>query len=85
MDISVYDAKTHLSRILNDVEAGSEVTITRHGRPVARIVPVRARDEREARAVRAIAEFRALRDEIDDPPTTEELVAWIRESREGRS
>jgi antitoxin (DNA-binding transcriptional repressor) of toxin-antitoxin stability system len=31
MDISVYEAKTHLSRLIADVEAGVEVTITRQG------------------------------------------------------
>jgi len=36
---TVADAKTHLSSLLNGVEAGGEVVITRRGRPVARIVP----------------------------------------------
>jgi prevent-host-death family protein len=37
--VSVYNAKTHLSRLLDAVEAGEEVVITRNGRPVARLVP----------------------------------------------
>jgi prevent-host-death family protein len=32
-------AKAHLSELINKVEAGEEVVITRHGRPVARVVP----------------------------------------------
>ena len=32
-------AKAHLSELLNTVEAGEEVLITRHGRPVAKLVP----------------------------------------------
>lgn len=32
-------AKAHLSDLINRVEAGEEVVITRHGRPVARVVP----------------------------------------------
>jgi prevent-host-death family protein len=32
------DAKAHLSALVSDAEAGSEITITRHGQPVARIV-----------------------------------------------
>jgi len=32
-------AKAHLSELLNTVESGEEVLITRHGRPVARVVP----------------------------------------------
>ena len=36
--VSVYDVKTHLSRLLDAVEAGEEVVITRNGHPVARRV-----------------------------------------------
>ena len=35
-------AKAHLSELINKVESGEEVVITRHGRPVARVVPVAA-------------------------------------------
>lgn len=36
---NVHQAKTHLSRLLTQVEAGEEVIIARAGRPVARLVP----------------------------------------------
>jgi len=39
--INVHEAKTHLSRLLARVEAGEEIVISRHGEPVARLVPVR--------------------------------------------
>ena len=35
---SVADAKSHLSALIDDVESGAEVIITRRGRPVARLV-----------------------------------------------
>jgi len=38
--VSVHEAKTHLSRLLQRVEAGEEVVISRGGDPVARIVPI---------------------------------------------
>ncbi|GIG41698.1 type II toxin-antitoxin system Phd/YefM family antitoxin [Cellulomonas phragmiteti] len=38
--VSIYDAKTHLSRLVARAEHGEETVITRHGRPVARIVPM---------------------------------------------
>ncbi len=38
--VSVHEAKTHLSRLLQRVEAGEEVVIARAGNPVARLVPV---------------------------------------------
>lgn len=37
---NVYEAKTHLSKLLERVEAGEEITIARHGRPVARLAPI---------------------------------------------
>jgi len=39
--VGVHEAKTHLSRLLEDVAAGEEVTITRRGQAVARLVPAR--------------------------------------------
>jgi len=38
--VGSYEAKTHLPRLLAEVEAGGEIVITKHGRPIARIVPV---------------------------------------------
>lgn len=35
---AAFDAKTHFSKLLDLVEAGEEVRITRHGKPVARLV-----------------------------------------------
>jgi len=35
-----FDAKTHLSALLQRVEAGEQITITKHGRAVAKLVPV---------------------------------------------
>ena len=43
--VNVHEAKTHLSRLLERVEAGEEVTLARAGRPIARIVPYRERRE----------------------------------------
>lgn len=46
--IGAYEAKTNLSRLLDEVEAGQTVTISRHGREVARLVPVlRRRDPQD--------------------------------------
>jgi prevent-host-death family protein len=41
--VGAYDAKTHLPRLLDEVEHGKSVTITKHGRAVARLVPVNSR------------------------------------------
>ncbi len=37
--VNIHEAKTHLSRLVERVEAGEEITLARAGRPVARIVP----------------------------------------------
>ena len=37
--IGLFEAKTHLSELVSRAERGDEVIITRHNRPVARIVP----------------------------------------------
>ncbi len=47
--IGAYEAKTHLSELLEKVEAGEEITITKHGAPVAKLVPVKRRASPEER------------------------------------
>lgn len=39
----MFEAKTHLSRLLQRVAAGEEIIITRRNRPIARLVPVAER------------------------------------------
>ena len=38
--VNIHQAKTHLSRILDEVAAGAEVVIAKAGKPVARLVPI---------------------------------------------
>jgi prevent-host-death family protein len=38
--VSAFDAKTHLSQLLKEAEQGRSITITKRGRPVARLVPI---------------------------------------------
>lgn len=57
-EFSVFDAKNKLSALLDEVERGSEIAITRRGKVVARLVPAAA----SANRPRAAAErLRALR------------------------
>lgn len=58
--IGVFEAKNKLSALLGKVEAGEEVTITRHGKPVARIVAIDEGLERAKRreAMQKILELR---------------------------
>jgi prevent-host-death family protein len=38
--IGAYDAKTHFAQLLDRATGGEEITITKHGTPVAKLVPV---------------------------------------------
>ena len=42
MLVGLFDAKTHLSDLIGRVEAGEDITITRHGVPVARLVSAKS-------------------------------------------
>jgi prevent-host-death family protein len=57
-EIGAFDAKTHFSELLRRVEAGETITITRHGRAIARLVPLTEveRTQRQA-AVDALKRF----------------------------
>ncbi len=73
--VGIFEAKAHFSELLDRVEHGEEVTITRHGKPVARVLPVdQARQDRAEYAVKRLTElseklsldgldWKALRDE----------------------
>ncbi len=56
--VGAYEAKTHLARLLEEVEAGATVTITKHGRPVARLVPAVAPATEPAEVIAALRDAR---------------------------
>ncbi len=65
MQISVSDAKARLTDLVRRAEAGDKIVLTRHGQPVARLVPIKAARERKSRramveAMRQAARSQAL-------------------------
>ena len=70
--VSLYEAKTRLSHLVDRAVRGDETVITRHGRPVARLVPVaRARSPRKLGSLRG-----KIRVHADfDAPLPDELLA----------
>jgi prevent-host-death family protein len=51
VEIGAFEAKNKLGMLLDRVEGGEEITITRHGKPIARLVPNAVRiDTPQARA-----------------------------------
>ena len=71
--VNVHEAKTHLSRLLEQVEAGEEVTIARNGTPVARLVPCERRGKRQFGSMKGLIEFD---DRFFDPLPEAELALW---------
>jgi prevent-host-death family protein len=58
-EIQASEAKAHLLHLLDDVERGETLIITRHGRPIARIVPEMDRRQQEVdKALEGIRELR---------------------------
>ena len=76
--IGAFDAKTHLSALLERVAHGESFVISRRGKPVARLIP--AEPEALRPAVDTLVEAaRKLREQVRARP--EELRAWIDEGR----
>lgn len=71
-------AKAQFAELLDEVERGETVVITRHGKPIARLV--REEDGRRADALRAMAEIKELRKSVGRA-TVEEILAWRDEGR----
>ena len=76
--IQASDAKARLAELLDEVERGETLVITRHGKPIARIVPdEEARKERVDRAIERIKE----RQKTGPRATIEEIIQWKNEGR----
>ena len=71
--VNVHEAKTHLSRLLKQVEAGEEVIIARNGKPAARLVSWEKRGKRKPGSMAGLF---TVPDSFFDPLPEEELAAW---------
>jgi prevent-host-death family protein len=59
LTIGAFEAKNRLSELLDAAENGKEIMITKHGRPVAKLVPVETFDRTKAReAIEWLKDFR---------------------------
>jgi prevent-host-death family protein len=45
--VNIHEAKTHLSRLVDEVAAGNEILIAKAGKPMARLVPLRPRQRKK--------------------------------------
>ncbi len=71
--VNVHEAKTQLSRLLAQVEAGEEVVIARRGAPVARLVACKPKGKRRFGAMKGKI---AITDAFFEPLPEEELKLW---------
>jgi prevent-host-death family protein len=67
--VGAFEAKNKLSELLDEVERGGEVVITRHGKPVTRLVASETKSE-EGRKHEAVENLRALRKSLRERGVT---------------
>ena len=86
--IGLFEAKTHLSELIARAERGEEGIITRHNKPVAKLVPVTEQlsfdREKRQQAIQALTALQAELSQSHGTMTTEEIVGLVRDGREER-
>ena len=75
--INIHEAKTHLSRLVDEVNAGEEIVIAKAGKPLARLIPFRGRPGR--RKLGALSGRFSVPDDFDAP-----LPSRVLDDFEGR-
>lgn len=81
--VGMFEAKTHLSSLVEEVERGHDIMITRHGKPVAKLVRARAEltPEQIAERKEAIKRLQKIAARVKINATQEEIKEWINEGR----
>ncbi|MCA3718938.1 type II toxin-antitoxin system Phd/YefM family antitoxin [Brevundimonas sp.] len=82
--VGVFDGKARFSELIDRAERGEEIVVTRHGKPVAKVVPLGPVARRSEEVEAKMAEWRRWRAQqlADHGPTTvEEILAWRDEGR----
>jgi prevent-host-death family protein len=83
--VGLFEAKTHLSELIARAERGEETIITRHNKPVAKIVPIgQVSPELVQQRLDAMAAMQAIGREVEQrggPITVEEILSWRDEGR----
>jgi prevent-host-death family protein len=71
--VTAYEAKTHLPRLIRAAERGETVIITRHGKPVAQLGPVKDHSREEiSKVIERMKRARAKRPRV----SIQEILAW---------
>lgn len=73
MTLNLYEAKTQLSSLVDLAAAGSEITIAKNGKPMAKLVPIRQKPLRKPGRLKGKI---WMSDDFDAPMTEEEIAAF---------
>jgi prevent-host-death family protein len=83
--VGLFEAKTHLSELIARAERGEETIITRHNKPVAKIVPIsKVSPELIQQRLEAVKGLQAIGQQMiarGGPITEDEILEWVREGR----
>ena len=71
--VNIHEAKTHLSRLLAQMERGEDVVIARNGKPVAKLVPCEPKGKRQFGALKGKI---SIDERFFEPLPKEELRLW---------
>ncbi|MHB8511655.1 MAG: type II toxin-antitoxin system Phd/YefM family antitoxin [Actinomycetota bacterium] len=74
--VNVHEAKTHLSKLIEQVANGEEVVIAKAGKPVARLIRIASSGKRVSGSAKGQI---SISDDFDDPLPDEELARWYGE------
>ena len=76
--VGIFEAKTHLSELLAEVEKGMTLTITRRGQAIAVLSPITDKPTQRQAATAALAEIRRSQKQA---VTADDILSWKEEGR----
>ena len=79
--VGSYELKTHASEILKLVESGETITVTRHGKPIAQIVPISSAGSKKREAIAGLLELSQNYKQAGKKISQAEIKAWIGSGR----
>lgn len=78
-EVGIFEAKTHLSSLINDVEKGERFTITKRNLPVAMLVPIK--ESIRSNGLETVEQINELRNELRGRVSVDEILQFRDEGR----
>jgi prevent-host-death family protein len=73
--VNIHEAKTHLSRLVDQVAGGEEIIIAKAGKPMAKLVPIES-GQKSRRRLGLLEGQLTVPDDFDDPLPDDVLAAF---------